>query len=99
MRTLKLQLDYVLTRNIPQPNIRKSRAAWDVAFDSDQFQFSPSRYGSTRETEEFLFNLKIDAAGLKDEECRTNFHRRASIHFGVRTRKKFSDADSFTKSI
>ncbi|KAK6729565.1 hypothetical protein RB195_006546 [Necator americanus] len=26
MRTLKLQLDYVLARNIPQPDIRKSRA-------------------------------------------------------------------------
>ncbi|KAK6729512.1 hypothetical protein RB195_006515 [Necator americanus] len=25
MRTLKLQLDYVLARNIPQPDIRKSR--------------------------------------------------------------------------
>ncbi|KAK6760734.1 hypothetical protein RB195_021980 [Necator americanus] len=35
MRTLKLQLDYVLARNIPQSNIRKSRAVWDVAFDSD----------------------------------------------------------------
>ncbi|KAK6733277.1 hypothetical protein RB195_017182 [Necator americanus] len=35
MRTLKLQLDYVLTRNISQSDIRKSRAVWDVAFDSD----------------------------------------------------------------
>ncbi|KAK6744474.1 hypothetical protein RB195_011280 [Necator americanus] len=35
IRTLKLQLDYVLTRNIPQSDIRKSRGAWDVAFDSD----------------------------------------------------------------
>ncbi|KAK6744135.1 hypothetical protein RB195_011069 [Necator americanus] len=35
MRTLKLQLDYVLARNIPQSDIRKSRAVWDVAFDSD----------------------------------------------------------------
>ncbi|KAK6735614.1 hypothetical protein RB195_018683 [Necator americanus] len=35
MRTLKLQLDYVLERNIPQSDIRKSRAVWDVAVDSD----------------------------------------------------------------
>ncbi|KAK6761313.1 hypothetical protein RB195_022394 [Necator americanus] len=35
MRTLKLQLDYVLARNIPQSDIRKSTAVWDVAFDSD----------------------------------------------------------------
>ncbi|KAK6727328.1 hypothetical protein RB195_005179 [Necator americanus] len=35
MGTLKLQLDYVLARNIPQSDIRKSRAVWDVAFDSD----------------------------------------------------------------
>ncbi|KAK6741755.1 hypothetical protein RB195_009554 [Necator americanus] len=35
MRTLKFQLDYVLARNIHQSDIRKSRAIWDVAFDSD----------------------------------------------------------------
>ncbi|KAK6729031.1 hypothetical protein RB195_006218 [Necator americanus] len=35
MRTLKLQLDYVLARNIPQSDIRKSRAVWDVVFDFD----------------------------------------------------------------
>ncbi|KAK6744738.1 hypothetical protein RB195_011452 [Necator americanus] len=34
MRTLQLQLDYVLARNIPRSDIRKSRAVWDVAFDS-----------------------------------------------------------------
>ncbi|KAK6735456.1 hypothetical protein RB195_018582 [Necator americanus] len=37
--------------------------------------------------------------GLKDEECRTNFHQRTSIHVGVRTRKKLCYADSFTKYI
>ncbi|KAK6763781.1 hypothetical protein RB195_024203 [Necator americanus] len=35
MRTLKLQLHYVLTKNIAQSDIRKSRVIWDVAFDSD----------------------------------------------------------------
>ncbi|KAK6761942.1 hypothetical protein RB195_022876 [Necator americanus] len=38
-------------------------------------------------------------AGLKDEECRTNFRQRVSIHVGVRTRKKLCDADFFTKCI
>ncbi|KAK6765655.1 hypothetical protein RB195_025520 [Necator americanus] len=50
-------------------------------------------YGFTRET------AKIDIAGLKNEECRTKFRQRRSIHVGVRTRKKLSDADSFTKCI
>ncbi|KAK6755845.1 hypothetical protein RB195_014311 [Necator americanus] len=35
MRTFKFQLDHVLAKNIPQSDIRKSRAVWDVAFDSD----------------------------------------------------------------
>ncbi|KAK6761855.1 hypothetical protein RB195_022806 [Necator americanus] len=38
-------------------------------------------------------------AGLKDEECGTKFRQRESIHDGVRTRKKLSDANSFTKCI
>ncbi|KAK6757561.1 hypothetical protein RB195_015398 [Necator americanus] len=68
--------------------------------------FSASRYGSTRETEEFLkrnrgvpLQPKIDMGGLKDDKCRTEFRQRVSIHVGVRTREKLSDADSFTKCI
>ncbi|KAK6734487.1 hypothetical protein RB195_017962 [Necator americanus] len=38
-------------------------------------------------------------AGLKDKECRTKFRQRVPIHVGVRTTKKFSDADSFTMCI
>ncbi|KAK6734129.1 hypothetical protein RB195_017730 [Necator americanus] len=38
-------------------------------------------------------------AGLKDDECRTKFRQRVSIHVGVQTRKKLSDADSFTKCV
>ncbi|KAK6765176.1 hypothetical protein RB195_025209 [Necator americanus] len=34
--TFKLQLDYVLTKIIHLSDIRKSRAVWDVAFDSNQ---------------------------------------------------------------
>ncbi|KAK6735478.1 hypothetical protein RB195_018596 [Necator americanus] len=37
MTTFKLQFDYVLTRNIYQPDIRKSsKAVWYVAFDSNR---------------------------------------------------------------
>ncbi|KAK6737644.1 hypothetical protein RB195_020013 [Necator americanus] len=42
---------------------------------------------------------KIDMAGLKDDECRAKSRQRVSIHVGVWTRKKLSDADSFTKCI
>ncbi|KAK6757362.1 hypothetical protein RB195_015280 [Necator americanus] len=38
-------------------------------------------------------------AGLKDDECRRKFRLHVSIHIGVRTRKKLSDADSFAKCI
>ncbi|KAK6743110.1 hypothetical protein RB195_010404 [Necator americanus] len=37
--------------------------------------------------------------GLKDDECRTKFRQRVSIHVGVRARKKLSDADSFAQCI
>ncbi|KAK6740646.1 hypothetical protein RB195_008857 [Necator americanus] len=100
MRTLKLQLDYVLARNIPQSDIRKSRAVWDVAFDSDQrpvllsfkIRFHKRNRGVPPQP-------KIDMAGPKDDECRRKFRKRVSIHVGVRTRKKLSDANSFTKCI
>ncbi|KAK6732069.1 hypothetical protein RB195_016441 [Necator americanus] len=42
---------------------------------------------------------KIDKAGLKEEECRMKFRQRVSVHVGVRTRKKLSDADSLKKCI
>ncbi|KAK6744246.1 hypothetical protein RB195_011135 [Necator americanus] len=38
-------------------------------------------------------------ASLKDEECRSKFRQRVSIHVGVRTWKKLCDAESFTKCI
>ncbi|KAK6736856.1 hypothetical protein RB195_019509 [Necator americanus] len=37
--------------------------------------------------------------GLKNDECRSKFRQCVSIHVGVWTRKKLSDADSFTKCI
>ncbi|KAK6749772.1 hypothetical protein RB195_002027 [Necator americanus] len=100
MKTLKLQLDYVLARNIPQSDIRKSRAVWDVAFDSDhrsvllsfKIRFHKRNRGDPLQP-------KIDMAGLKDDECRRKFPQRVSIPCGARTRKKLSDADSFTKCI
>ncbi|KAK6761755.1 hypothetical protein RB195_022727 [Necator americanus] len=89
MRTLKLQLDYLLARNIPQPIIRKSRAVWDVAFDSDHrpvlLTFKIRFHKRNREVP---LQPKIDMAGLKDDECRTKFRQRVSIHVGVRTRRK-----------
>ncbi|KAK6763341.1 hypothetical protein RB195_023877 [Necator americanus] len=100
MRTLKLQLDYVLARNIPQSDIRKSRAVWDVAFDSDHRRVLLSlKILFHKRNRGVSLQSKIDMAGLKDDECRRKFRQRVSIHVGVQTRKKLSDADSFTKCI
>ncbi|KAK6739650.1 hypothetical protein RB195_008256 [Necator americanus] len=100
MRTLKLQLDYVLARNIPQSDIRKSRAVWDVAFDSDHRPVLLSfKIRFHKRNRGVPLQPKIDMAGLKDDECRRKFRQRVSIHVGVGTRKKLNDADSFTKCI
>ncbi|KAK6757623.1 hypothetical protein RB195_015440 [Necator americanus] len=100
MRTLKLQLDYVLARNIPQSDIRKSRAVWDVAFDSDHRPVLLSfKIRFRKRNRRVPLQPKIDTAGLKDDECRTKFRQRVSIHAGVRTRKKLSDADSSAECI
>ncbi|KAK6749578.1 hypothetical protein RB195_001909 [Necator americanus] len=97
MRTLKLQLDYVLARNIPQPDIRKCRAVWDVAFDSDHRPvLLSSKIRFHRRNRGVPLQPKIDMADLKDDKCRRKFRQRVSTHVGVRTRKKLSDADSFT---
>ncbi|KAK6758326.1 hypothetical protein RB195_015877 [Necator americanus] len=96
--TLKLQLDYVLTRNISQSDIRNSRAAWDDNFNSDhrpvllsiKIRFHKMKRGVS-------FQPKIDMADLKDEEFRTNFRQRVSTYVGVVTRRKLCDADSFFK--
>ncbi|KAK6742019.1 hypothetical protein RB195_009720 [Necator americanus] len=100
MRTLKLQLDYVLARNIPQSDIRKSRAVWDVAFDSDHRPVVLSfKTRFNKRNRGVPLQPKIGMAGLKDDECRRKFRQRVSIHVRVRTRKKLSDADSFTNYI
>ncbi|KAK6760666.1 hypothetical protein RB195_021936 [Necator americanus] len=100
MKTLKLQLDYVLARNIPQLDIRKSRAVWDVAFDSDHRPVLLSfKIRFHKRNRGVPLQPKIDMAGLKDEECRTKFCQCVSLHAEVRTRKKLSDADHFTKCI
>ncbi|KAK6757198.1 hypothetical protein RB195_015179 [Necator americanus] len=100
MRTFKLQLDYVLSRNIPQSDIRKSRAVWDVAFDSDHRPVLLSfKIRFHKRNRGVPLQPKIDMAGMKDDECRRKFRQRVSIHVGVRTRKKLSDADSFTNCI
>ncbi|KAK6764942.1 hypothetical protein RB195_025036 [Necator americanus] len=100
MRTLKLQLDYVLGRNIPQSDIRKSRTVWNVTFDSDHRPVLLSfKIRFNKRNRGHALQPKIDVAGLKGEDCRTKFRQRVSIHVGVRTRKKLSDADPFTKCI
>ncbi|KAK6750588.1 hypothetical protein RB195_002518 [Necator americanus] len=74
MRTLKLQLNYVLARNIPQSDIRKSRAVWDVAFDPDHRPFLLSfKIRFHKRNRGVPLQLKIDMAGLKDDECRRKF--------------------------
>ncbi|KAK6727150.1 hypothetical protein RB195_005074 [Necator americanus] len=59
--------------------------------------------GSILLTPEQQPKLKMRALKLQLEserqKCRTKFRQRVSIHVGVRTRKKLSDADSFTKCI
>ncbi|KAK6735692.1 hypothetical protein RB195_018742 [Necator americanus] len=87
-------------RNIPQSDVRKSRAVRDIAFDSDHrpvllnlnIRFHKRNRG-------ILSQPKIDMASLKDDKCRTNFRQHLSIYVGEWTRKKLCDADSFTKCI
>ncbi|KAK6762433.1 hypothetical protein RB195_023233 [Necator americanus] len=70
-RTLKLQLDYVLTKNIPQLDIQKSGAVWDVAFDSFHRPFVLSiKIRDHKRKRDVPHQPKIDMAGLKAEECR-----------------------------
>ncbi|KAK6734970.1 hypothetical protein RB195_018272 [Necator americanus] len=69
-RTLKLRLDYVLARNIPQSDIRKSRAVWDVAFDSDHRPVLLSfKIRFHKRNRGVPLQPKFDMAGLKDDEC------------------------------
>ncbi|KAK6767154.1 hypothetical protein RB195_026468 [Necator americanus] len=87
MRTLKLYLDYVLTKKIPQSDIQKPRDVWNVALDSDRpvllsikIQFHKINRGVPPQS-----NIDITS---ERRECRTNSRQRVSIHVGVRTRKK-----------
>ncbi|KAK6735110.1 hypothetical protein RB195_018353 [Necator americanus] len=85
MRTLKLQLDYVVARNIPQSDVRKARAVWEVAFDSDHCPvFLSFKVRFHKRNRGVPLQPKIDMAGLKDEECRTKFRQRVSINVGLR---------------
>ncbi|KAK6750303.1 hypothetical protein RB195_002339 [Necator americanus] len=86
MRTAKLQLDYILARNIPQSDNRKSRAVWVVAFDSDHRPILSFKIQFHKRNQRVPPQPKSDMAGLKDEECRTKFRQHVSIHAGVRTR-------------
>ncbi|KAK6765047.1 hypothetical protein RB195_025109 [Necator americanus] len=64
MRTLKLQLDHVLT-SIPQSDIRKSRAVWDVAFDSDHRPVLLSFKIRFHKRNGGHFQPKVDVAGRR----------------------------------
>ncbi|KAK6728674.1 hypothetical protein RB195_005988 [Necator americanus] len=80
MRTLKLQFDYVLARNIPQSDIRKSRAVWDVAFDSHHRPVLLSfKIRFHKRNRGVPLQPKIDMAGLKDDECRRKFRQHVSM--------------------
>ncbi|KAK6761763.1 hypothetical protein RB195_022734 [Necator americanus] len=97
MRTRKLQLDYILTRNTPQSTI--SRAVRDVAFNSDhrpvllslKTRFYKRNGGVPPQP-------KIDMTGLKDEESRTNFCQRVYSCWST-DQEELSDVFSFTKCI
>ncbi|KAK6763112.1 hypothetical protein RB195_023717 [Necator americanus] len=81
-------------------DIQKSRNIWDLDFDSDHCPvLLSSKIRFHKRNRGVPPQPKIDMASLKDEESRTEFRQRVSIHAGVRTRKKLSDADSFTKCI
>ncbi|KAK6764639.1 hypothetical protein RB195_024818 [Necator americanus] len=71
-------------------NHRRNLLMWQGSFPQDTVSQEKPRSSSSTE---------IDTAGLRDEDCRKKFRPRVSIHVGVRTRKKLSDADSFTKCI
>ncbi|KAK6729740.1 hypothetical protein RB195_006659 [Necator americanus] len=83
LQKIPTQLDYVLTKKISLSDIRKSRAVWDVAFDSYycpvllsfmiRFQ---KRYRLTQHQSRF------DLTGLKNEECR-KFRQRVLINIGL----------------
>ncbi|KAK6734563.1 hypothetical protein RB195_018011 [Necator americanus] len=96
MKTFKLQLDYVLTMNIPQSDIRKSRAVWDVASDSDHRQvLSGIELRLHKRNRRVPPQPKIDKAGVKDGKCRTNF--RVCLFMLKYGLGRSFDADSFTK--
>ncbi|KAK6752544.1 hypothetical protein RB195_003768 [Necator americanus] len=83
MRTLKLQLDY-FWRGTSLSQISENLEL-----------LGTSR--STLTTVQFFSASRYGSTG--ERENRTKFRQRVSIHVVVRTRKKLSDGDSFTKCI
>ncbi|KAK6763982.1 hypothetical protein RB195_024351 [Necator americanus] len=100
MKALKLQLDYVLARNVPQSDIRKSRAVWDVAFDSDHRPVLLSfKIRFHKRNRGVPLQPKIDMAGLNDEvftKCIQDTSRETLPV--LLSRKKFAFASAKTKS-
>ncbi|KAK6727860.1 hypothetical protein RB195_005498 [Necator americanus] len=66
VRTLKVQLDYILMNNIRQSDIRTSKAVWDVAFDCGRpvrLSFKIRFYNRNREAP---LQPNIEMAGVKE---------------------------------
>ncbi|KAK6761013.1 hypothetical protein RB195_022182 [Necator americanus] len=84
MPTLKHQIDYVLTRNIPLSDIRKSTAVWDVAFVSDHHPVLLSfMVRFQKRSGEAQHQLKLELASLKNGECRKKFELRSTLDYGL----------------
>ncbi|KAK6763714.1 hypothetical protein RB195_024152 [Necator americanus] len=104
--TPSAHLDYVLATNIPQSDIRKSKAVWDFVFDSNHRPVLLSfKIRLHKRNRGVPLQPKIDMAGLKDDECRTKFRQLVSIHDAARETlqvllpwKKFAFASAETKS-
>ncbi|KAK6728920.1 hypothetical protein RB195_006157 [Necator americanus] len=88
MRTLELQLNYVLARNIPLVDVRKSRAVWHVAFDSDHRPVLLTL--KTRETEEFLFNRNSTWQDAARDTLPVILPRKKFAFASVETKSKYN---------
>lgn len=99
---LRRQLDFILTRGLPQSALRKCRSVWDVSFDSDHRPVVMTfviHSDSRKKTAMRIRKARIDSTALRDPSTRECFRKRVGVHMGARTKKKLTDADSFATSI
>ncbi|KAK6758362.1 hypothetical protein RB195_015899 [Necator americanus] len=92
MPTLKRQLDCSLKKKIALLGVRRSRAVWDIAFESDHSVVLLSfmvRFQKRNSGAQLMLDLAttdqlmLDLAGLKNEDCRKKFGQRVSINIGL----------------